>query len=691
MGVDFGINSDGDVEITDSIQRRHYKIERPSGEPLEPAVRDAHRYPVDESVQTRADELTLPGVVSTYVRDSEGGMMAELQDYDFQTFENGSYIIELGAPIKLYLRFSEAFSVGSTGDRMRFSFENPTTVQIGGRSYHDQPSTTITTTTEPESIADAISALSSSLKTTSCERSWPSLRGHPPLIEIGDELVIPDEIRPPDTGVTIEVPPEPEAVFPVSPLAYYLGATVEIADHPRLIAGDTVLPLPHREGLERRTQRLLKQFLTLDAITRTEGLYDVDLHERRRLESRLGGSIDFEELYEAPLPEQIQAYLDVPWELLSDLVPTWRLTVDVEPDFEFANFLPYVFNHLGIVRTNSGVETHDVDTELTSASDLIRSLANPGAGLRRQDAEVEPLEPVQLPPTDALEHAWVGTGPAFGANELLIEGSQHLSNWEASDEIAITVVCTDEQMQAEGEATSLYGDREEVPFDVRYEFLPSREELASILEESIDFLHYIGHVEDGNLVCSDGHLDVTTVDEVNVGAFLMNGCRSYEPAIDLVRAGSVAGIATLTQVSNAEAIKVGILAAEFLNAGFSLRAALKIIQEHQIVGKRYVVVGDGSVSITQPKSATPLKCSIDEIGDDRFELLISSYPASDLGIGSLLRPHISQVNHHYLNGGDIDTFHVSSDELSQFLQLERFPTLYRDTLRWSTSIVGQFK
>ncbi|MFT4890903.1 MAG: hypothetical protein ACI9YT_001824, partial [Halobacteriales archaeon] len=515
MGIDFRTDSDGDIEITDSIQRRHYKIERPSGDGVDPAESADHRYPVDESVRTVAAELTLPGVVSTFVRNSDGDMVTELQDYDFQTFDDGEYIIELGAPIKLYLRFSTGFSVGSTGDRMRFSFESPTAVQIGARSYHDQPSDTIQTTTEAEDVVRAISALSSSLKTTSCERSWPSLRGHPPLVEVGDELDVPDEITPADTGVVIEVPPEPEAVFPLAPLAYYLGASLEIGDQPRLLADDTTLTFPTGEGLERRSQRLLKQFLTLDAITRTEGLYDVDLHERRRLESRLGESIDFEELYEASLPEQIDAYLDVPWELVSDLVPTWRLTVDVEPDFGFVNFLPYVFNHLGIIRTNPGVETHAVDAELTTSADLVRSIARQAVDLRSQQSEEEPLEPVQLPETDALEHAWVGNGPAFGANKLLIEGSQHLSDWEASDEITITVVCTDERMKAEGEATSLYGDRDEVPFDVRYEFLPTREEMASILEEPIDFLHYIGHVEVGNLVCSDGHLDVSTVDEVN--------------------------------------------------------------------------------------------------------------------------------------------------------------------------------
>ncbi|MFQ3294824.1 MAG: hypothetical protein ACI8VE_001905, partial [Natrialbaceae archaeon] len=474
-----------------------------------------------------------------------------------------------------------------------------------------------------------------------------------------------------------------------APLAYYLGASFEIADQPRLRADDTVLTLPTGEGLERRSQRLLKQFLTLDTITRTEGLYDVELHERRRLESRLGESIDFEELYKASVPEQIDAYLDIPWELVSDLGPTWRLVVDVEPDFQYVNLLPYIFNHLGIIRTNAGVETQEVDTELTSSADLVRSDTQPTAGLQRRHSEEQPLESVQLPETEALEHAWVGSGPAFGANKMLIEGCQHLSDWEASDEITITVVCTDEQMQAEGEATSLYGDRDEVPFDIRYEFLPTRDEMASILEEPIDFLHYVGHVEDGNLVCSDGELDVSTVDDVKVGAFLMNGCQSYEPAVDLVKAGSVAGIATLAEVSNAEAVKVGILTAEFLNAGFSLRAGLKIIREHQIVGKQYVVVGDGSVSVAQPKSSSPTKCSIERIDQNNYELSLTTYPSSDLGTGSLFRPHISQANSHYLNGGQIDTYKISNESLLQFFNLERSPVIFRDNIRWSTSLTEE--
>ena len=47
---------------------------------------------------------------------------------------------------------------------------------------------------------------------------------------------MPDVVDAPDTGITIEVPPEYGAIYTVAPLAYYLGATVEAGTEPALSA-----------------------------------------------------------------------------------------------------------------------------------------------------------------------------------------------------------------------------------------------------------------------------------------------------------------------------------------------------------------------------------------------------------------------------------------------------------------------
>jgi hypothetical protein len=48
-------------------------------------------------------------------------------------------------------------------------------------------------TTDAEDVMMAILTFRSALKTTSPERSFPTLRGHPPAIELNDRLEIPDD------------------------------------------------------------------------------------------------------------------------------------------------------------------------------------------------------------------------------------------------------------------------------------------------------------------------------------------------------------------------------------------------------------------------------------------------------------------------------------------------------------------
>ena len=85
-----------------------------------------------------------------------------------------------------------------------------------------------------QAVMQAVAAFSSALKTTSAERSYPTLRGHPPTVELGDRLHIPDELSSPETGITIELPATYAAIYAAAPLAYYLGADLVPGEEPLL-------------------------------------------------------------------------------------------------------------------------------------------------------------------------------------------------------------------------------------------------------------------------------------------------------------------------------------------------------------------------------------------------------------------------------------------------------------------------
>src|SRR5699024_6646770 len=149
--------------------------------------------------------------------------------------------------------------------------------------------------------------------------------------------------------------------FVVAPLAYYLGARVIPGENP-CIRTDTGFEysLDETIGFERTVERTLKQILVLDCLTRTEGQYPVTLHERRELEPIL--NLDFGKLYDLPLKEQIETYLEIPYKKIADHVPKWKLTTYVDTNPQNVEILTYLTNELSIIRGGN------VEIDLTTAS-----------------------------------------------------------------------------------------------------------------------------------------------------------------------------------------------------------------------------------------------------------------------------------------------------------------------------------
>src|SRR5699024_7298273 len=258
--------------------------------------------------------------------DGSGEILPSTKQFAYEESSAGSYIIELHTPIKLYLRVEGPLTVRADFEQTSIEFSDMTTVVVGARSYHQHPAGTVTTTSDPEDVMAAVSTFGSALKTFSPERSYPTLRGHPPTVEIGDELSIPTDLTPPETGVIIELPPELKYIYPAAPLAYYLGAEMVPGSGPRLRAGsDFEYALDSGRGFETEVEQVLKQVFMLDCLTREEGLYDTDLHERRAIESDLALDTEFDSaaLYDASPADRLATYLDIPFEIIEPHLPEW--------------------------------------------------------------------------------------------------------------------------------------------------------------------------------------------------------------------------------------------------------------------------------------------------------------------------------------------------------------------------------
>jgi len=682
MNVAFESLSAPGLELIDPIERARYSLLTDAPVSPSPSDPEAFRFPVDDAVDVECSTITLPSVAPVIVRNEAGDVVASAKHFSHEELPNGTYSIEVSVQLRIYLRVESDVTISSETERTTIEFGGPTRVAIGGRSKHEQPAATLTTTDDPEDIMRTVTALSSSLKTVTAERSLPTLRGHPPAIELGDECSIPEEIEPADTGVRIELPPTLRHIYPAATLAYYLGAEMVPGDDPRIVTENGfVHDLDGPDGFESEVVRVLKQVFFLDCVTRTEGLYPIDLDERERLERAV--DLPFDELYDAPLSEQLAAYLDVPYGAVDELVPQWKLTTHVSPTPDSIETLPYLVNDLAVIRTAEPQQVSASSVEETGMGAYTRGAAETsdgGAGGENTYVQVES--------DDAIEQAWVGDETPIGVSKATPEAYRNRFDREPSTgDIAITVVCNDDRMDQERDIVDeVYGSRSDLPFEVSVERDLRTDELADVLADPAEFLHYVGHIDDAGFRCADGALDAGSIDDVGVDAFLLNACQSYDQGAKLIEAGAIGGIATLSDVINTGAIRIGSTVARLLNCGFPLRAALEVAKGESIVGSQYLVIGDGGLTIAQSESGTPVLTHVDPAAKDEYELTFEAFATTSGGMGGMFMPIVESNRTYYLNSGTIGTITVSEDELFQTLQLENVPVRISGELHWSSEL-----
>jgi hypothetical protein len=681
------------IEVVDRVEQLRYQLHTP--EPVSPTQvpADEFYFPVGTGVRVRSREFVLPSVVSVFVRDDSGGIVREIEHLESASLSEGSYILELSTQIKTYVEVDGPVEITADLLQVRFSFPEPQEIDVGVRSRHTRPAATITTTADPVDLMTAVGAFGSALKTTSPERSFPTLRGHPPAVELGSSLDVPASVEPPETGVRLEAPPVCDAVFPLASLSYYLGADVVPAEQPRLVT-DTGFEyaFDYPEGYEDDVERVLKQLFLLDCLARTEGFYGVTLRERSALEDHL--ALDWGRLYDQPLAERVASYLSVPYAALENQVPAWRLTAHVEPTAETVTQLPFVVDDLAVVRT---VDTEQWECSAPSATapsgagGLTRSAAGSSNGAvsrsvssatRRADRTY-----VEFEAADSLEQAWLGEGVPVGASKLLPAAFRNRLDREVtSDDIAITIVLNDARMAEERDLVDgAYGDREHLPFNVTVRRDLTAEQLQAELRKDRSFLHYIGHTDEDGFECANGKLDVDALDGAGIDAFLLNACRSYRQGVGLIEAGAMGGIVTLSEVFNGGAVRMGETIARLLNAGFPLHAALEIAREESVLGGQYIVVGDGGMTVAQPASRVPFFPDISPDGDG-YSLAVQTYITDNAGIGSMSKPYLEQAEEFFLSSGTRASYHVTTAELEQFLELEEMPVRFREELQWSSTV-----
>ena len=664
--------------------------------------------PVDETVETTASKLRFPHAV-VYAFSLDGGTPHELDPSgEPLSLPPGEYLLDVDTEIKTYLQLSGALRIERTADfsSVVVSLPEPKPVVLGFRSRHEFPAGTITVPDSPSGIARALTYLSTAQKTTSPDRTYPTLRGHPPLIERGESFSVPDHIESAvmETKIELVVPQTYESTYILAPLAYYLQASVEPddVDQPtlRLPSQDVERELPAVPDLERSVARLLQKTFFLDSLVRNAGPYGTSLSELGLVDA-LG--LDIESLYNAAPDARLARYLDIPFDALEHRLPEWHLATYVEPSATMVETVPFLLDRLSLCYLPRTSELEGTELVERSLEDFYRG-KRPLYPTKSTDADftrttdwrsntgqVASVDIVKPELRSGRVHGWLADGVPIDVFKLAPEAYVNRLEYlkRGTDEISICVILNDPDMAGEHEDVSaIYRDRsEKLPISVTVEESQRTDALAQIFEAGHEFVHYIGHCEEDGLRCPDGYLSVSSLDRCATQVFFLNACGSFYEGMALIEKGAVAGGVTFTQVFNEHAIKVGSAFAKLLVHGFSIERALRLARRRIMMGKDYAVVGDGTHTLTQGEHYMPATATLEELDEDRYHLRLDCY--STQSTGSYYFPHTKGNNHAFLCGNE-SSFILDTDGLVTFLEEAETPVIYEGDVYWSRQLSSQF-
>lgn len=469
-------------------------------------------FPVDATVSFEATTLSMPANSGSCVRDEGGDVERPLTESE-AAFPRGTYYIEIEANCKVYVKvFDAAFEVSFERhhgpDAVTVTFDDRTLVAIGARSRHERPHETITVPDDPGALLEALPFLGAAVKEWSPERSWPTLRGHPPRIERGDDLSIPPALSRPETGVTIATPATYESLYAVAPLAYYLGADMIEASEPELR-----LDNGYRQSLgddavsTEEATALLERCFFLDTLVRTAGYYDVPRQEYEAV----AGALSFypPAVYDEAIAEQLMEYLEAPRSTFEGYVPRPRYAAALRDDPADATILPYLVRDLVPIAVG--------DDRAVSDRALVTGHSVPPIPEGDTRLSVGGFEhDLERPVRDVMEEriALLGVGDtARDALSDVLVGEEHRD------------------------------DAEPFALDTA---VPTTATVRDTLGTDYGFVHVDAPLTDAGFACRDGVLDPATVDSVSARVVSVVGEGGIAgAALDgLVERGARAGVAT---------------------------------------------------------------------------------------------------------------------------------------------------
>ena len=649
----------GQIRFFDPIGNDETKLRARDASALEPTGGDPFPVDLDGAFTLRASKIEFDRVPSVAVRQPDGLVIDTCLTPASEIRHEGCAVVEVCTPVKVYIRTEDGVVVTTRENSTSIDFSGRIPVTLGARVKRDRPRTTVITTDDMSDVFDAITAFGALARPAGPERSFPTLRPHPPLIEFGPEAHVPDYLAERPGRIRIDVPGTYLHAAMAAPLAYYLGAAVEIAEsEPGIrVDGEPLTTWTTDMEIESACENILQRTLFLDCLARRSRGYGIDLEERAAVDDTL--AIDWEAVAELEMADRLHRYEMIPAGTIADQIPAWTDRAFAVPQRRTIESLPFLaYDLVSIHRPRGGssnghVRARDPENDLVSM------------------------------PLGAEEP--VGTDPAFPAALR-----NRLNRDSGNETISVTVVCNDRRMLEEHETVEqIYAGEGAVSIEVHpYEGL-GVDELASVLGRQTDYFHYIGHIERGGFDCVDGVLDARSVSMVGIEVFFLNACQSIPQAQHLITAGALGGIATRRPIANSGAGAFGQSMAEVITRGYPLAIALRLARAQDRFGRHYHLIGDPRANVGSTESGIPYVGEIESAGKN-FRLQLSTVLSWSVGKGSVGAFHIDKTDTVSLNPMT-KTFEVDPPRLEEFLSREEVLVRWEDRWYWSEECLEELR
>ena len=646
----------------------------------------------DISVSGTTDGLEFPQTAVNVVRLDTDERFRVSTHQDRVLFEPGSYVLRVDSEPRVYVRFDGSGEINRHArGQIILSLSDPTPLTIRFNSDIGRPGDQITVGSSVEDVARALPLLAAATDCTTPDRTWPAARKDPAGIRLGEAFDRPDGLEPLDTGVELVVPPELRYLVTSASLVSYLGADVRLEQDctPTLrLDGE-----PHRLGslpeFQYEVASTLRRTFYLDCLAREAGPHA----ERVSLSHYLPElGLDADWLYEASMADRVRAYLNAPFDSVTEEFPEWNLSMYVEPSLENVECLPYFLEGLPFFFLPESEELDKAEWISLSMDDSYQhgdQTAGPReptdetfTRLQREISNVDLVKPVLGP---SRYHGWLGDDVPIDVFKTFPEAYENRQKYLDDSPISVVAVLNNADMREEHDAAveryEQQADALNIDIEVRENITSA--DLARVFESRNDLVHFIGHSDEDGLECADGFLSISSVSESNTQTFFLNACGSYHEGVGLVRKGSVAGGVTFEAVTDSQAAKVGTTFARLMVSGYSMERALDKARQQVMTPKDYAVVGDGTHVLTQSDAIIPPGHRLSE-DDDECVLEVTQMTPREKGGEGQERFEGFDLDFH-LNA-QRRTYRFAKEDLSAATEVIENPVLFDGQLYWSDEL-----